>query len=82
MKVGDIVRHKLSGDKMTVNKINKTIAVCRREDVIISERFGMEIWTAICAIENLEVINEKDRQVCIVERQGDQSPNIEQLNLF
>lgn len=83
MKQGDRVRHKLSGDKMTIIKINETIAVCRMDEVIISERFGMEIWTAICAIENLEVIEENDPKADLTgSASGTVDTNIQQLNLF
>jgi len=53
MKIGQLTKHKLSGELMTIKKINKHIAVCKRKIPIGSE-FGYDIYTAICDIKNLE----------------------------
>lgn len=58
MKPGDRVRHKLAEIELTVVRISESVAVCRRDEPINS-KFGYEIWTALCAIENLELISEK-----------------------
>jgi len=60
MKVGQRVRHKLSGDLLTIKRISGSVTTCIR-DVPLKWRFygmDMEISTAVCAIENLEPINE------------------------
>lgn len=54
------MRHKLEGIEMTVTKISEQVAVCRRDEPIIS-KFGYENWTAICALENLEVVERESK---------------------
>lgn len=60
MKVGDTVRHKLSGDILTITKISEGIATCRRQEPIKSKWLGIEHehWTAICHLKNLEPIHQ------------------------
>jgi hypothetical protein len=67
MKVGDKIVHKLSLETMTIKKISESVAVCRRDEPIRDKWMGMETehWTAVCAIENLEVIEVKEAQLNI-----------------
>lgn len=65
MKVGDRVKHKLSGEYFTIQKLSDSVATCRRDEPVISERFGLEVWTAICAIENLELAEPEKGQLKI-----------------
>lgn len=59
VKKGDRVRHKLSGDTLTVIRINESVATCRRDIPEITYWFckPIEIWTAVCLIDNLEIVN-------------------------
>lgn len=52
MRAGDRVIHKLSGDTMTIQKIDESVAVCLRDDVLVT-RFGDEVTKAICSLDNL-----------------------------
>lgn len=60
-EVSTRVRHKLSGELMTIIRINETVVVCKRDAPIISKWLGVEHETfiAICHIENLELITDK-----------------------
>lgn len=66
MKPGDKIRHKLTDQYMTIVRIEGTVAVCRLEVADIYIEFGhpVEQWKALCALENLEVIEqENERQM-------------------
>lgn len=66
MKVGDIVRHKLSPEvgRLRIDKISEeegciSVARCYRLDgpeIVIWLEVKHEHWTAICALENLELL--------------------------
>jgi hypothetical protein len=60
MNVGDRVVHKLCGLLMTVTKLSDEVAVCMRDVPEPPDKYNQEpVYTAICAVENLEVIQEK-----------------------
>lgn len=61
MKPGDKVRHKLSGEDMTVLRVNDTVATCKITGTAAwsfrNQKY--EERTAVCQVENLELIEEK-----------------------
>ena len=63
MKIGDRVKHKLSGEYFTIAKLSESVATCRRDEPVISEKFGMEVWTAICQLKNLEIVEDEKGQL-------------------
>lgn len=58
MRVGDRVRHKLCGLTMTIKKLSESVATCHRDEPWYWKYDTDPHYTAICAIENLEVIQE------------------------
>lgn len=60
MEVGSTVRHKLTGQLMTITKINKSVAVLKLDIPIFypANRYFKEHYNdiAICQIINLELI--------------------------
>lgn len=58
LKAGDRVRHKLANILMTITKISESVAVCRRDEPVFSKFSPNDpIYTAICKLENLEIIS-------------------------
>jgi len=64
MKIGDRVKHKLSGELFTIKRIDKPIAILRRDKPEIT-RFNDEVFTAIARLDNLELI-ESTNQLSLV----------------
>lgn len=56
MKNGIRVRHKLTGEEMTIKRIYKTIATCKIDNPHYNNKQMFLVDVQICAIENLEII--------------------------
>ena len=56
MNPGDKVRHKISGQIMTVKQINKYVAICELSEAEKLQAINLYINSAVCRVENLEKI--------------------------
>lgn len=61
-KIGDRVIHKLNGEKMTIKRINKTVATLKKDIPEPWTFAGSEqkpITTAVCSIDNLMLLGDE-----------------------
>lgn len=59
MRVGDKVRHKMTGQTMEIKRLSGSVATCRTEPYTWTF-YGIEYThnVAVCLIENLELIED------------------------
>lgn len=61
-KIGDRVIHKLNGEKMTIKRINKTVATLKKDIPKPWTFQGFDqkpITTAVCSIDNLMLLGDE-----------------------